>query len=61
MLVFIQFMKKTISSIMRLVAGILATTYCLGAASGAWGIVGTLAALSYTVADGFDLYGMIMS
>jgi len=53
---------KLVSNTLRLVGGLLATAtaiaLCFGAASGVWGIAGTLAALSYLIADNIDLYGL---
>ena len=57
--------NKRIPITMRLVAGLLATTVALTlyfiAATGVLGMVGTLAALSYSIADGIDLYSLINS
>lgn len=54
---------KMVTNTMRLGGGVLATVaataFYFGAASGVWAIVGFLAALSYTIADGIDLYGLI--
>lgn len=59
-------MSKKLTSIMiRVFAGVLATTaaiaICLNAALWVYGTLGTLSALSYTIADSIDLYGLICS
>lgn len=52
-------------NIMRLLGDLLGIAVSIVlyfiAATGIWGIVGALAALSYAIADGIDLYGMISS
>ena len=57
--------RKMVSNIMRLIGDLLGIAALFAkyfiAANGIDGIVGALAALSYAIADGIDLYGMISS